>query len=73
MTITPTEFVDKRDSLCRSLVFLVDECQDTDDPFFLMTAAILLQVCAQLKLAEPGVSMELLESMIGVMKKGLGL
>lgn len=63
------EFISKRDSLCNSLKFLVDECQDANDPFFLATAAMLLQISAHLKLADPSYSMQLLDAMMLVSKK----
>lgn len=66
-------FVAKRNSICNSLTFLADECQDGDDPFFLMTAAMLLQVQSVLKLAEPATALAMLDAMIEVSKQRFSL
>lgn len=70
MTIIMTiEAIAKRDSICNSLAFLVDECTDGDSPFFLITASMLLQVQAHLKLAEPEYSHRLLNVMMEIARQ----
>lgn len=69
MTMTVDEIIAKRDSICNSLAFLVEECSDGDDPFFLATAAMLLQISAHLKLADLDYSRRLLDTMITVSRQ----
>lgn len=69
MNIMTIEEIAKRDSICNSLAFLVEECTDGDNPFFLITALMLLQVQAHLKLAEEDYSQQLLNAMREVGKR----
>lgn len=64
--MTDEQFITKRDSICNSLSFLTSECGDGDDPFFLMVAAMLLNVTSALKLTEPEHAKRMMDVMIGV-------
>jgi hypothetical protein len=51
------------------LTFYIDELLDDNDPFFLLHAAMLLQITASLKLAEPKYSQKLLNIMTDIAKE----
>jgi hypothetical protein len=71
--MTTEEIGAHRDSLCNSLRFLADECQDTGEAFFLIHASILLQVMASLKLCDPAHSMKLADAVNKIGRERFGI
>lgn len=67
--MTIEEFIVRRKALCNSLDFLVQECKDGDDPFFVSIAAMLLAIESCVYLAKMDHALELMHAMMEVQTK----